>query len=540
MRRPGRVLAAAAVACLAAGGCDYLDNLTDGKSVARSGLTVTVVDAWTRQPLAGALCGEPGGDPVQSDAGGRAAWSGLATGPRRIECSHGSYHPRTRPVEVTASGPAALTVALPRRSDDWYPDDPDRQVSFFQTEGNLRFPGNLKLDARPFDSSGIFRYEWTTDLPKEALEKRGNTLKARIGTHPDEVLKLEFGLKVAVTLADTTYEVGSLTQAVWMTRNLPPELVITAYRDTAPLKVGCSPGGDYILVGVNAMDPDGECERIVITGTEASLSIGELRMEIPCSQLGPVTIPIKAHQGLPDVRVDHHNTLLLTAVDDNGSTDTDTLLLKTYSNLHPNVKLEQEGRAGKNFAGTDLEFTATAQDLDGRIKSLVVDWNDGRIDSLSTPNSRDPNPTFVQSFIHKWQTPGTYHIRVQVKDICEAVDSVVLPISVVANKPPVMSLAGLEYSPSTRQYSISVTVQDEDVDSGLDSLTVAVDWGDGGPGTLIQGGAYQNFDRKTVGHAYDPASTAEHFRIKVTATDSYRNSVTDTLRVTRSAAAGGP
>lgn len=539
---PLRALAAAtaAAALLSGAGCDYLDNLTNDKTLDKGGLSVTVIDAWTREPIAGATCSGEGIAEVPTDGGGKAGWVGLPTGVREIHCRHPSYFPRTGQADLPASGLDSMRVELARDPKDWYPDIPGRRVTIGHDSGNYRFPGAFRLKATPDQSGGIFRYEWSCS--HAGIRPAGNkdSWQVALPGWTDPLVRLSFALKVTATLAGRTYVVDSAEYAFDASRNMPPVITVGTYsfKDQAEIRVGCNASQDNIRLSFQTHDPDGDCRKVTLKSSARSTSVS-LDTTLSCGATGLLTFPLKSHSGLPDAVERRENEIIITAMDDNGETATDTLRLTTVSNLHPGVLIERLNPTDKTYEDTKLEFQVRAWDRDaGFLDFLEVDWGDGQKETRPSFSHFTPD-TALRTFSHFYMDSGRYEITARVRERCGAVaDSMKLTMIVSPSLPP--SIRTLESRGHLGgKFNLRVEALAPDVRERKDSLLVYVEWGDRTGSFRYASEAGRDF-MSTLTHEYDPQLPDSAFRIELTVQDTFGGTANDTLWVSRKAALGLP
>lgn len=529
-----RLLPAAALAALLAGGCDYLDNLFEEKRLDKASLTLRVEDAWLGHGLKGTECDAPGFPALPADEEGYIRWQEVPTGEYTITCTSPGYYPRRLPVYLGAGKSQADTLGLARRGDDWYPGNPFAQPKIIFMGPTSHFPGKVKFTAYPFDTARpeIFQYEWSTSQGRPDLIKQGANLTAVLDSFPEPQVEIGFGLRVKATLADTTYPVGIDSQSFLFDPNKPPRISLS-YDTGNVIKVGCEDAGDAMGLVVSAFDQDGECQEIRITSREQeSLNFGTLNLSFKCNLTQPIFIPVKPHGGLPASPETHANTLYLTAEDDNGRTSTVTAHLKTISNLHPVIELKHEDAPPRVFANTLQSFQIKAWDRDARVHSVDMDWGDGKHTPLSFQET--PLDTIRWRFTHRFDSAGSYTVVAKAEDGCNDSDSAPLTFTVYNNNPPTVKARANGVVPATKEFQLNVMANDEDLGAGLDTLDVHIAWGDDRTDTL-QGKGYTPINANPR-HAYEPSSAMESFLIQVTAIDRLGNTATDTLRITRSMA----
>lgn len=529
MRPGGRILGlAAAWACLGSG-CEYWDNFFQTKEPDQVDLVLSLKDAWTGEALPWASCSLDGVI-ANADAEGRITFPATATGTRTPECSCEYFHGRKVKLDA-GPGRARFDVRMARKGfEDWYPGVPERQVRIDRHGGNLRFPGRMLVQAFPADTAPIFRYTWTSNAHGGLPSLR--SLPVESAPLDRDFQQIVLTLTVTATLADTTYEVGKSTQSYLLARNQPPILSVGAFSLAGPERVGTGCEDKNLRIGFTASDPDGDSCRVRLVSPAAS-PLGRIDTSMACGYLF-MTLPLQPHDGPPDVPTTREGVLEIQVRDENqGERDT-AFQVGTYSNLHPLIRLEQVDAREKNRTYEFLRFHLFAKDRDAAMKSLVVDWKDGTREQYS-PTFLSSHDSLDRILTHSYTKAGTYDVEASVSDGCGVTSRQTLRVAVEDNAVPEVSVQGLGLLRATQEYEIQVDASDGDAGSGLDSLNVVVEWWDHGVEVLTG-----RQIRARLKHAFKPDSTLAELEIRVSATDLYNGTASDTLRVKVADLVGDP
>lgn len=423
---------------LLAAGCEYLDNLTETKTPDKGDLSVLVVDAWTGETLQLASCGDASGSwSERADGTGHVAKPGLTTGTHDILCSCTGYFERTYKVDVKLAGTGTTTVSLARMGGDfWYPEE-RRRVSFELLDGNLRFPGKMRLQAYPADSTGIFQYDWTSSYHKNLAGFTKSILSLSTPTQTADTLEVALTLRVRATLAGRTYDVGNDSQVFVIKRNQLPTLTIS--RDVQDsIKVGC--GTKYLSFVLYTKDPDGICQSVNLISNDPTSSLGVINETRSCGQGDPVLLQLKAHSSIPGLALSRENALIVRVADDNEYRDS-VITLTTFSVLPQEINLVQADTVPENFAQTPLRFRIQASGGNSGFDSLLIDWKDG-----SKPDTINLAPGHFESsydkfFMHTFSEPGTYEVQATLIDKCDSASSTTLIVPISPKQLPMADLA---------------------------------------------------------------------------------------------------
>jgi len=502
--------AAAAAVLLAAGGCDYWDNLVDNKTLTRADLELKVVDAWTDEALAGASCR----DSLQSvsittDEKGVFRIVAGATGQYAFTCSHEWYFDSVVNVHLTKEGAHVVAKLARRGLADWYPQaEVFRQVGIPRPDGSvIRFPLDLDWQATPTDTTGRFRYEWTflhTDrlnhgrwvdhiqLDPESYSPRFRpraSTETGVQAGPDTVILKVYSL---MAMSQTGgYLVGTDSMPFEWVRNIKPVIHFKAPFDSNPptFKVGCGNEAVFARVNIQGSDSDGQCAKIEFwTPNGNAPSVGKIDTILSCEEPShSIRLRLTRPPG-SDGSEEYENTLFAEITDNNGEKGRDSVTFKTYTNSLPRGGGFIVNPRDAYFVGDPITFEVHGKDTDGGIQQLEIQWTNPSPSDDSTISVPWESPNFpfndseAHSFTNIFSKPGKYLSVGKAIDNCG--DSVAFngpPFIVLNNTLPSISVANITSTPSpggdTLYVQFNLTVTDNDKTYG-DSLTsVSVNWG---------------------------------------------------------------
>ncbi|MBW8887290.1 MAG: hypothetical protein JF616_05960 [Fibrobacteres bacterium] len=507
--------AAAAAVLLAAGGCDYWDNLVDNKTLSRADLEVKVVDAWTGEALAGASCMDSS-QSVSAITDEQGVFRIVAgpTGQYAFTCGHEWYFDSVASVHLTKAGAHAVARLARRGLADWYPPaEIIRKVGIPRPDGGVvRFPLDLDWQATPADTNGRFRYEWTflhTDrlshgrwvdhvqLDPESYSPRFRpraSTETGVQPGPDTVI-----LKVYSLMAMSKsggYLVGIDTMPFEWVRNIKPYAQFDASERARYIRAGCDRAGIRLIEPVHfkADDSDGGCDSIRLWTINApTLRTMDTLLSctvVPGHDFAKVEIiPPRpdAQGGLPnsDNSTDYYNLLAIEITDKNGEKAKDTLTLRTHTNVPPTgwARLLDPNPTSTYLEGDPLTFEVHGHDTDGGIERIDLFWTRKDETTLAANPwfNPEPSPTATSQWTQQFTTAGQYDSKGWIIDDCE--DSIPVPVpsfTVVKNTPPSIVIKNLIPAATPAGDSLTVTfdltVTDADKSRG-DSLTqVIVFW----------------------------------------------------------------
>lgn len=483
MRRSGNLLVIAAAGGLLASGCDYWRNLVEDKNADKARLVVVVTDALTGEPLQEAFCGKQGQGMVGADGEGTIARDDMPTGKYNLVCRAQYYHERSIPIEVPL-GETRKEVRLARLGGDWYPGRKELEPGIVLAQGNHRYPGSLKLKAVPSDDSGRFLYEWTSNLHAYPLDpgKPVCRLAECVFYTPKSVAATQ-ALEVSLRIRfkgkgdSAIHDVGTVTYARDMVRNLPPEIRIdTNANRIQSFKLGCGNAEQVAIFAFMSTDPDHGCKHVVIENTDASSSLGIIREEVPCG-LQQKYYPVKVRLGPPESSIYDTSIIRFQVVDSNGETAETVAKVEGYTNLAPIVKLNLLTRKDRYFTVDGLDFELESFDRDSkRLKVIKLDYGDGEIDSGSLDGQEEP---FHRIYHKEFKKPGLYNVMASVLDNCQGGHKDSLQIQVFENKPPIIEFMRVEgYGPNTGDFQLRLKIMDADLSDGVDTLRGVIYWDD--------------------------------------------------------------
>jgi hypothetical protein len=557
--------AAAAVVLLAAVGCDYWDNLVDGKTYSRADLEVEVVDAWTGKPLADAPCR----DSVQA-VSGTADDQGVfrivagATGQYAITCSHEWYYDGSVSVHLTKAG--AHTVArLARRgeSENWYPEGELQVRIASPIDSLMRFPATLDWQATPWDTRRNFRYEWSFKVAKSLSHGHLNsteqldsesfsphfraqaTTEKGIHEGADTVILTVYSLLKG---GQAGYPVGSAVFPFQWVHNKKPYARFDASERTRYPRAGCKlPSGLFESVHFVAGDSDGRCDTVRFwTKTAPTLRMKDTLLTCSDDNLYRPKVEILPPgpnaEGISngDGSFDYLNVLSMEITDDNGEKAQDTITLRTHTNVPPtgSIFYPIQRQTSTYIAGDPIAFKVEGHDTDGYIQRMDLLWSrNGERASAGDPRF-PPNrsATDTNQWIEYFTTPGTYAPEAWIFDDCP--DSTHVSgqgFTVVKNTPPSIMIGKINTNPTASGDSLEVSfdlrVTDVDAEKGHgDSLTVVkVTWGSV---PVEMASAPLTPYSKTVGpHTFPMPSPGSSLSIRIHAVDAHSGPADDTIEV---------
>lgn len=554
---------AAAAALLAASGCDYWDNLVDGKAYSRADLEVKVVDAWTGDTLAGAPCR----DSVQGVSGTsdeQAIFRIIAgaTGQYNITCSHPWYYDGGVSVHLTKAGAHAV-AKLARRGEpeNWY-QDPERQVHISPSiDGPMRFPTKLDWQATPWDTTRHFRYEWDFKSAKSLshghLNHDEQLDSASFSPHfralataekvahdgPDTVVLTVYSL---MNGGQAGYPVGSASMPFQWVRNRKPYVRFDPIERTRYIRAGCKKSYSlYEYVHFEAGDSDGRCDTVRFrTKTAPTLRMKDTLLTCTDDHLYYPKVEIIAPgpnaEGAQngDGSYDFLNSLSVEITDDNGEKAQDTITLRTHTNVPPTGSILIPFQRQTYFVGDPITFQIQGHDTDGSIQRMELLWKRNDETAATGDPWFTPNPSHADTnrWIESFSTPGIYNPVGWVVDDCQ--DST--PVSgtgftIVKNTPPSITIRNLTSDPTpsgdSLEVSFEVRVTDMDADRGRgDSLTVVnVTWGSDGTERDLEPAT--PFAKAFPPHKFRMPSAASPLSIVIHAEDAHSGASDDTIRI---------
>ncbi len=550
--------AAAAAVLLAAGGCDYWDNLVDNKTLTRADLEVKVVDAWTGEALAGAACR----DSLQAvtattDEQGVFRLLAGATGQYAITCSHEWYYDGAVNIHLTRAGAHAV-AKLARRgeAENWYPEL-YRQVHIPRPDEGVRFPTDLDWQVMPFDTTRHFRYEWTFRVAKalnhghlnrdEQLDSE--SFSPRFRTRATEEKGVQEGMDTAILTVysllnggQTGYPVGSDTMPFAWIRNIKPNVKLDSGMRLRYIQAGCDKPGirHFESIHFAAGDPDGGCDSIRFWTINAP-TVQTLDTLLPCSgnQIAKIQMipPRPGADGIPnpDGSYDYYDLFSIEITDKNGEKAQDTLTLRTHNNIPPSGwgRLLDPNPTSTYLEGDSLAFEVQGHDTDGGVERMDLIWTRDKVTTIPadpwfTPNeSHNSTYQWTESF-----TAGSYSSEAWIIDNCEdSIPATILPnFTVVKNTPPLFVISRL-ISPTSPggdslMVSFELTVTDADKGRGDILTQVRVFWTNN---TYEQETSPTTPFTKVGGyhHAYPLPSAGSSIPVRIQAEDNH-SGVSDT------------
>jgi hypothetical protein len=511
---------AIALALLAAGGCDYWNNLVAGKAVARANLEVDVVDAWTGEAMQGAKCSDDRKLlAIEYIGNGAYGQENAPTGHYTINCDHPWYHDGQGEVSLTPAG-ARIVVKLARKGmEDWYPDAPQK-VGLVDAGGLVRYPKNVDWSATPEDEGGHFLYEWTFQVNNQfnhgPLQAGKQPPKEAYSPHFHAKVTRESGVKqgrdrvtlkvYSILLDPKQPELVGVDSAdiEWVPNQLP---VVEFDRDGFPtdsngnpllrLQVDCNLSKKKPIL-LHLADYDGQCDAVRLWGLDPR-SVPYFEMNLPCDPLDPKpSIPLKdpledrtvdpadipSTKG-PNGSTEYLNTLIAEITDDNGEKARDTVRFRTFRNVPPIADLEFDEPRTHYLMDDSVHFVLTAQDLDGSFDTIAVPWISSKTNQpMDTGNVMfnipEENVVKFSGFVH-FHYPESTTFYAKVSDNCaESYTTTPKTVSVTASRPPVFTRFKPSYSVrgDTVVATIDLTVTDPDASYKDRISSIRVKWAD--------------------------------------------------------------
>lgn len=442
MPRRLRILFALAAAGLLAAGCEFLDNLTEGKNPESAPLHLVVRDDWTGDSLPRATCkSDRGGLSASADLDGRIAFAAAPTGTYSFVCGASSYFERKAKVQVKAGVGGSAEVRLARKPGaEWYPGQEDRRVRIvpeWDNAGLFIVPGEFMVHAYPRDDRKTFEYRYhVTPGPEINWESAGRYEYPPVDDAdwwlkpqhlPQDYRPDTITVTVSARLGDTTYAIGSESAAVYLKRNRPPVLNLFFERDTIKL---CK---EFIQVILFVHDETGSCA-VKFFNHNPSFPLGRIDTIVPCQDT-VYRFPLADQQTVAGIDVPRKNSLHITAFDDRGAAAESTITFHTLRNHPPEVvEFRALTAPAAAAAGAALSFRASLRDIDNAVDNTWVDWGDGSKELVYGFTGVGENEVEL-SLTHAYTTPGTYKATLSMRNPCDD-DTAAADLTVVVNTPP--------------------------------------------------------------------------------------------------------
>jgi hypothetical protein len=546
MKPSGPLCAAAAAAILSASGCDYWDNLVTQKAVTKVSLSVATRDAWTGEALAEVACEDSArGLEFTTDGAGNFKLEAAGTGRYSLACRTQWYYDARAEFEATGTGAAQIVKFARKGGNDWYPDA-GRRVEIPAEDGPIRFPRKLAWTASPTDTAGAFRYAWEFRRcgrlsqglgqgpgegpveSKSLLPNYGKTANTDNGVQPGQdtvVLRVFSRLNKALG----EYEAGSDTLFVDWVKNKLPTVELSRPSGEATYKVGCGQNAPRLYVKIKSSDQDGILDSVRLFVKDPTLSLGHLDTSVAWHDSITLSLPLTAPNPPVDLYGDHRlefdNILFAEVIDENGEKVTDSVPFMTYSNILPTAQAGLMFPARTvYFVGDSVRVWIRGHDSDGSVDKLSFFWDGDGKDDFTVENR--PTNDAEWNYYHKFtQAQKLMVIDSWTTDNCGGTGHAWIPLEVRKNTAPniVFTSPRKVKEGDTTFHEFDLTVNDEDVDANLDSLTrVKIYWGDGIPQTK----AYPKGVRpitETQHHVYtnSPPKGATAFEIRIEVSDAH-------------------
>jgi hypothetical protein len=537
-------VSAALAAALLAAGCDYWKNLVDDRSVTQASLTVAVVDAWTRDTITNAACADPAhGINAITDATGRFRIADIGTGRYTLTCRADYYYEGSKSFDVSGEGSSAKVELARHGFEEWYPDEPVRQIGlpgFFDT---LRYPPRFVLATIPDNDGSVFRYSWSFAQNKNLNHILVNakagvfplylSADARDVTKPgpDTVTVTVFSALRGPGKLDT---VTTYTQPFFWVRNKLPVLLnwsfdSAGYSDSASYtnrnpRVGCKDPQAFSLT-LTGVDPDGvgDCKKIAYSSGNLNSSLGNLLPETSCSDSKGVALPLTSPYSHGELNKDTafsiDNKLLVDVWDVNDEYNRYTIDFKSRTNVLPSASVALSQPRKAYFIGAPVILVIRGKDKDGPVYNMRMSWGDGNEENvtLSDDNSHDVQETIAHVYFY----PGKYLPKLHVSDDCGDEDSAVLAnrdsIRVRYNTPPKAVMDTVTQVPGdSLGVRVKISVHDSDADLEIDSVRVILNWGDGKADTSMVHASFEAYKQ----HRYSTKPPVGGYLLILKATDS--------------------
>jgi hypothetical protein len=527
---------------LSVSGCDYWNNLVETKAVTRPTITLTIRDAWTNEPLPNTQCSETSRHLfLNPDGLGNILIPEATSGDYLFECAAAYYHNSKVNLRIEKKS-TNLTIGMARLGGaNWYPNEPARQVSIFLDSGNFRAPGKPSFVASPFDGLGIFHYRWKSsrypNLNRESEGKYGTLRTFQFNLEPlvvDEVFDTLTVYVRAKLGSEPEYDVDSLQMPIVWTRNHKPSFTIQG--STVPnLQVGCIDSVYKIKFSAEDGDEDGQCY-IEFSSADSSSSLGKKNYPSTCGA-GQIYLPLlNPFKKFGDIEEDTTlkvtNDLKVTVWDDNGESNITSISFITTPHFIPKVSVQNVDTRAVHFSrGPAIEFRVKSSASRTFLSRLILNWGDGELDTLGF--GYPPQDSEDKKYIHQYLNPGDFKVSAKIRDGCgiEREASLLENVHVKANDEPILSVTAIGYQllDTIPSYQIQISASDRDLASGMDSLFIYINWGDGKPEPRIQVKTNDIGRNWTLSHVYTkPPLNATEYSLTVEVRDANAG-IRDTL-----------
>src|SRR5438094_928757 len=200
-------------------------------------------------------------------------------------------------------------------------------------------------------------------------------------------------------------------------------------------------------------------------------------------------------------------TITVTATDNGGSTGS-AVISETVNDRPPVVALTSVSPNPAN-TGQLVTVTFTANDIDGTISSITVNWGDGSTPDILTGTARTDT--------HTYGSANTFTITVTAVDNSGSTGQgtgsamVQTPVS-----PPTVNVNNPTPNPTATGQTVTITFT---VSSTVPVTGITVNWGDGSTASVLSGSA------TSASHVYSSTGSfkSQNFTITITVTDNSGN-----------------
>jgi hypothetical protein len=319
--------------------------------------------------------------------------------------------------------------------------------------------------------------------------------------------------------------------------NIKPTLKILN-TPSPSIQVGCGDNPVYLNLLLTAGDADGTCDSITLISTATSSSLGVIHQRQNCLDTNNIKLqlsnPFSDSTGLGLERaLTVTNHLKITVWDNDHGTHDTTISFVTRSNIVPKISIvKTDARA--IFSNSDpVRFHVLATDEDSRLERMTLNWGDGT--NRTTELEFLGIDTLAKDFTHQYPHPGEYTVSATIKDICGAITNANLGSTVFlqADDIPRIAIGNPGYTQAdSLYYRMDLTVSDNDLESGQDTLSLAIDWGDGKKESLRPdpSGSGITF-KKQLKHVYAQPPPDSAYRFSIGVDDLYGGHADSTLNI---------
>ncbi len=423
-------MAAVAAIGLLAAGCDYWGNLVDDKKETRVLITLSVQDAWTKQPIAARCIDNAHGIDTSTGNAGQVKLVTAKTGTYSFSCESDGYFQALKNLEVGTSGAAGTLEMARMGKEHWYPGDPTKQVAFHFEELNHRYPDSLIIGVNPSHPNDLFRYEWrfAKNTRFNRMFQNPNSTQAYLSVFVDTGTVIPGEDTLIVTMSSRLggreyYQVGSDTLPVNWVRNRRPHfdtLYLTSAQKT--FRVDCAGAADIPRLVVTASDPDagGICDSVVLYTRDSPSGLGNIPVTRACEDRSIFRLQLKNPFGKPqpgDPERVLPNILHISAFDNNKERFDTSISFNSRFNALPIVKIARVGPEVSFLTNqkVSMKFDINDNEDGGALQALIVKWEAGIEDTLLPPETSN---SWSQVAEHAYATPGLKYPTARAVDFC--------------------------------------------------------------------------------------------------------------------------